>query len=703
MPNEPLSVSLDKLFDPRSIAVVGASRRPGSYGCMVLDMLAEHRCPLPIYPVNPRETEIGGLACYPDLASAPKPIDLAYVALPARLGPAILEQAAAAGVGAVAIPGSGYADGGPEGEALQARIVDIAARHGIPICGPNNMGFVSYAERVVAWPTHIRGIDEDARVALISQSGSAGIAISQDPRGLGLAYMVSTGNEANVDAADYLDHFAGHERVDVILVYLETLRDPGKFARAAERAAAAGKRIAAVKVGRSEPARRMVAAHTGGIAGEDAVYDAFFRRLGILRAEDLDGLIETGLLLCATPEPPDGEGVAVITLSGGEAALAADLCAEQGLALPDLAPATRDALAEVLPPFATPRNPVDAYGLGWDARRFEHVVRATLADPAIGTAMLCMDTFPPGVETAMSEELAGVCTGVARDGGKALVFVNNTSGGGIDPEFRERLRAHAVPALLGMREGIAAVAAWRRAQALPGPAAPGEAAPDPEWRTRVAGAREEVEHFALLEEAGVAMAAARVVDSADAAVAAADALGGRVALKGSVPGLLHKSEHGLVALDLRGEAELRGAFTALRERLARVPRGREEGRVLVQRMAGEGVELILGARHAPGFGTVIAVGPGGALVELLGGASLRFAPLGRDAALAMLEESAAGRLLRGMRGRGPFDRDAAAAAVAAFSRFAHRAGEVLRAVEVNPLIVLEAGRGVVGVDAVFET
>ena len=702
MSNETVSVSLDKLFNPRSIAVVGASRRPNSYGCMVLDMLARHRCPLPIYPINPRETEIKGLACYPDLASAPKPIDLAYVALPARLGPEILEQAAAAGVGAVAIPGSGYADGGPEGEARQARLVAIAERHGIPICGPNNMGFVSYVERVVAWPTHIAEIDENAHVALISQSGSAGIAISQDPRGLGLAYMVTAGNEANVNAADYLDYFAGNERVDVILVYLETLRDPGKFARAAERALSAGKRIAAVKVGRSESAQRMVAAHTGGIAGEDAVYDAFFRRLGILRVEDLDGLIEAGLLLSAIPEPPAAEGVAVVTLSGGEAALAADLFAEKGVVLPDLAPATLSALAEALPPFATPRNPVDAYGLGWDAQRFEHILHTVLADPAIGTAMLCMDTFEPGVERTMSEELARVCTGVARDTDKALVFVNNTSGGGINPEIRKRLRAHAVPALLGMREGIAAVAAWRRAQGRR--AEPPEAAlPNPAWRERVAGAREETERVALLGEAGVPMAATRAVDSADAAVAVAAELEGPVALKGSAPGLLHKTEHGLVEIGLRGEVALRGAFAALRERLARIPGGRDEGRMLVQRMAGEGVELILGARHVPGFGTVIAVGPGGTLVELLRGASIRLAPVGRATALAMLEESAAGRLLRGVRGRGPFDRDAAAAAIVAFSRFAQGVGDALRAVEINPLIVLEAGRGVVGVDVVFET
>ena len=293
------------------------------------------------------------MRCYPDLASVPAPVDLAYIALPAALGAGVLEQAAEAGVGAVAIPGSGYADGGPEGEARQARIVEIANRHRIPICGPNNLGFVSHLDRVIAWPTHIADIDDNARVALITQSGSAGIAISQDPRELGLAYMVSTGNEANVNAADYLDYFAGNERVDVILVYLETLREPDKFARAADKAIAAGKRIAAIKVGRSESAQRMVAAHTGGIAGEDAVYDSFLRRHGILRAEDLDGLVETGLLLATMPEAPPRGGVAVITVSGGEAALAADLLAEKGVLLPDFAPHTTDALERAFPPFAT--------------------------------------------------------------------------------------------------------------------------------------------------------------------------------------------------------------------------------------------------------------------------------------------------------------------------------------------------------------
>ena len=701
MSNE--SLSLEKLFNPRSIAIVGASNRPNAYGSMVLDMLVEYRCPLPIYPVNPRRTEIKGMRCYPDLASIPEPVDFAYIALPAALGADVLEQAAEAGVGAVAIPGSGYADGGPEGEARQARIVEIANHHRIPICGPNNLGFVSNVGRVVAWPTPIAEIDDSARVALITQSGSAGIAISQDPRGLGLAYMVSTGNEANVNAADYLDYFAGNDRVDVILVYLETLREPDKFARAADKANAAGKRIAAVKVGRSESAQRMVAAHTGGIAGEDAVYDSFFRRHGILRAEDLDGLVETGLMLAAMPQAPPRGGVAVITVSGGEAALAADLLAEKGVLLPDFAPHTVRALESAFPPFATPRNPVDAYGLGWERERFSRIVHAVLADGAIGTVVLCMDTFAPEVETTMREELTEVCTEAAGGTEKAVVFINNTSGGGMNPEVQRALREAQVPALLGMREGLCAVAEWLRAGAHgkrvreDGPPLPAS-----RWRAKIETAQEEAQRFALLREAGVPMVETRSVASADEAVAAASELGGEIALKGSAPGLLHKTEHALVEIGLRGEEGIRNAFAAIERRLRRTTETKGASRILAQRMAGPGVELIFGARQADAFGTVIAVGVGGTLVEVIRQVSIRLAPVDREAALAMLDETPAGRLLRGVRGRGPYDIEAAADALTAFARLAHATGDALRAIEINPLIVLEQGKGVLGVDVVFE-
>ena len=668
---------------------------------MVLDMLLEHRCPLPIYPVNPRRAEIKGMPCYPDLPSIPGPVDLAYIALPAALGPEVLQQAAETGVGAVAIPGSGYADGGPKGAALQARIVEIARRHRIPICGPNNLGFVSHRDRVVAWPTHIADIDEDARVALITQSGSAGIAISQDPRGLGLAYTVSTGNEANVNAADYLAYFAGNERVDVVLVYLETLRDPAGFARAADRARAAGKRIAVVKVGRSDTAQRMVAAHTGGVAGQDAVYDAFFRRHGILRAEDLDGLVEAGFLLAARPRPPPREGVAVITVSGGEAALAADLLAEKGVLLPELSPRTVKALAEAFPPFATPRNPVDAYGLGWDRERFAHIVRTVLADEAVGSAVLCMDTYAPGVETTMSGELTQVSVEAAGETDKAIIFVNNTSGGGVNPDLQRALRGAGIPVLLGMREGLCAVAEWLRKTGARDVRADAPSSRDAaRWRARIEASREEPERFALLGEAGVPMAATRRVDSAGEAVAAAAELGGHIALKGSAPGLLHRTEHALVEVGLRGERQVREAFAALEGRLARVRAA--DARIIAQRMAGPGVELIFGSRWEAGFGTVVAAGVGGTLVEIVRQVSVRLAPLSRESALAMLEETPAGRLLRGARGRGPFDTEAAVDALSAFSRFAEAAGDSLKAMEINPLIVLEGRAGVLGVDVVFE-
>ncbi len=215
---EPLD--LDRLLKPRSVAVVGASTRPGSYGCMVMDMLLEHRFPGPIYPINPKRDEIRGLSCYSSLSSVPDPIDLIYVALPAGAGPEIIAEAGQMGVGGAAVPGNGYADGGPEGKELQRRLVEIAAKHGIAICGPNNMGFINYHDRVAAWPTHIPEIDAPGNVALITHSGSVGIALSQDGRALKYAYVIAAGNEANVGAADYLDYCIRDDMVEVVLMFL---------------------------------------------------------------------------------------------------------------------------------------------------------------------------------------------------------------------------------------------------------------------------------------------------------------------------------------------------------------------------------------------------------------------------------------------------------------------------------------------------
>ena len=703
MPLDAPRPSLDKLFRPRAIAVVGASRRVESFGYRTIDALRRHDFPGPVYPVNPRYDEVAGLVCHPSLDALPGPVDLAYLAVAAAHAPDVLEQAGRLGIGGAVVTASGFADGGPEGAALQRRLEAAAARHGIALCGPNNMGFINLHDRVVSWPAPIPEDSHAGPVALITQSGSVGIAMTQDERALGFGYMVTAGNEATVTAADYLDYFVRDDRVRVVLMFLETIRDPVRFAAAAAEARARAKHLIAVKVGHSEVGRRTVAAHTGAIAGENAVYRAFFRRHGVMRAADIDGLLEMAVLVTVAPGPPPSPHVAPVTLSGGEAALLADMGERYGLSMPALAPETVAGLRPHFPPFAVPRNPVDAYGLGWDVGRFGDLIEALLGDPRLGVVALCMDsTERGGGDVGYIREMAEICGRLAPRTDKRIVYVNNTSVGGMDRVARDRFAALGVPALVGMREGLAALAEWTRAATATRPPDAAPPATAEAWCARARGPLDEPARFALLADAGLPMAPTRPVASAAEAVAAAAVLGYPLVLKGSAPDLMHKTEHDLVRLGLADEDAVARAFEELLAATRALVGASPGAGVVAQPMAGPGIELILGARAEPGFGMALAVGLGGTLVELVGRASVRLAPVDEGEARAMLAETPAGRLIAGARGRGPCDLDAALEAIVVFSRFAAATEGVLTAVEINPLIVLEAGRGAIGVDAVIE-
>ena len=692
-------LNLDRLLKPRSVAVVGASTRPDSYGCMVMDMLLEHRFPGPIYPINPKRDEIRGLTCYPNLASVPDPIDLIYVALPASAGPEIIAEAGRLGVGGAAIPGNGYADGDAQGRELQGRLVDNAAEHGIAICGPNNMGFINYHARVAAWPTYIPAIDAPGKVALITHSGSVGIALSQDGRALKYAYVIAAGNEANVGVADYLDYCVKDDNVQVVVMFLETIRDPLRFSEAVAEANKRGKPIAVVKVGKSETASRMVTAHTGALAGEDALYQAFFDRLGIIRVADLDTLVETGILLSSAMTPPTLPEVTLVAVSGGEGALAADLASDAGISLPPLSVETVDRIRPFYPQFATPRNPIDAYGFGWNPTHFEGIMQALADEPGVGTLVLNMDSAADGSpDDGMVKEMAEICERLLPHTDKRIVYINNTSTAGINADTRAAFTKAGIAALLGLNEGLSSVAEWiRLGQSKDLPPIIGRG--DGTLAALMSQPQPEASRLAILREHGVPMVETHVVESDEAAVSLVKELAQPVALKGTAPNLLHKTEHNLVALGLTGPDDVRQAYQRLSTALDKTT----GAQILLQPMAGEGIELILGATYHPGFGMLITVGLGGILVEIIKKASVDLAPISVERAREMLDQTPAGELIRGTRGKGPYDLEAASLAIVAFADFAAATGGTAKAIEINPLIVLAEGKGVIGVDAVFES
>ncbi|HEY6430610.1 MAG TPA: acetate--CoA ligase family protein, partial [Acetobacteraceae bacterium] len=557
---------------------------------------------------------------------------------------------------------------------------------------PNNLGLVNVLDRKAMWTPRYFSAIAPGPVAVISQSGSVALVLSEDERKLGFSYLVTTGNEAMVTVADYLQHIATDDRVGVVLLFLETVRDPALFAQAAQTALASGKRIVALKLGRSEIGRTLVQAHTGSLAGEHRLYQAYFRALGIISVSDLDEMLEVATLLAANRAPPPTRHFVPVTLSGGEAALMADLGSELGIAYANLSPDTLARLRPAFPPYSSIGNPLDAWGLGFNPERFRIVLQALLDDASIGTIGFSIDApGQGGGDVPYACVMAEAC--VAAETNKRLVFFNNTAGTGVNSDVRAILDRARIPYLSGMRPALTAIARLI------------DIASPPPSRIDVPAAATELPadepaRFVALDRAGVPMVASRAAQNVDAAVAAAQELGFPVVMKGIAWHLPHKSDLGLVRLGLADPAAVIAAYHAVAAILDQNARQGDAGTIVVEAMAPDGVELIVGAINRKGFGSFVLVGPGGVLVDVSRKASVRLGPVDAATARAMLQETEAAMLLGGVRGRPRSDIDAAARAIAAFSRLAAAHSEFYAAMEINPLIV--SPHGAAGVDLLIE-
>jgi len=676
-----MRLPIKRILRPKSIAVVGVSERPEAIGTRVMSNIRKMGFAGPLYAVNPRYETIGELKCYPALSALPEPVDAAFLAVPSHGGPDLVEEAGSCGIRALFINANGYADGDADGVALQRRLEATAAKYGIAICGPNNLGIMNVHDRVAMWSPRYMKVPKSGSLGVISQSGSIALILSEDERDLGFAYLITAGNEAVLNIADYLAELAVDDRVEVILLFSETIRDPQKFQAAALKARERGKRIIALKLGSSSEGRALVQAHTGSLAGEDRLYDAYFKALNILRVRDLDEMLETAVLLSKDSAALPTGGNVMVTLSGGEAALIADLGTDLGLKFPKLAPETLAALRPAFPPYSNIGNPLDAWGLGFAADRFSI---ALLADPNINLIGFSVDAQGRGGgDVPYACVMAEAC--VEAKTSKRLIFFNNTSGSGVNAEVRAILDRGKIPYLSGLRPALAAIANLNALRS---------AAPEiksPVVPKAVALPASQPKCFALLNELGIGMVRAQTVLSAASAVAAAEKYGYPVATKAIAEHLPHKSDLGLVRLNLASARQVEDAFADLSKRLAKYARPSSPGEIVLQAMAPSGVELIVGIRNEVNFGSFVIVGPGGVLVELANQASVRLGPVDESEARAMLFETAAGKLLQGARGAPACDIDAAAAAIAAFSRFGAAQAAQLSALEINPRIASPTG------------
>lgn len=704
-------LDLTPLLSPRAIAVVGASERHGSAGRLVLENLRHLGYQGRVYAVHPKYREVLGFPCYPDLRSLPGPVDSVAVLLAAEKVLPTLEAAVEVGARAAWVLASGFAEAGPEGKARQEELARFAAQSGLLVCGPNCIGVANLVDRVATYSVALSPATRAGGVSAVVQSGAICLGLANAAR-FGFRYLISSGNEAVLDSADYLDHLVQDPQTKVILAFLEGIRSPQKFVAAAQAAAEAGKPILVVKVGRSEAAQRAVQAHTGSLAGSDAVCDAAFRRLGVVRLDTLDELLEAAELFLTCPLP-QGEGVGLLTLSGGQIGLVADLAADLGLQFPPFSAEALAALERILPPFTNIANPLDAWGSGDLESTYPACVEVVSREEGIHLLAVSRDT-PPAVaqrEVEQSLAVAEAAVRATRETGKPVLVFSNLSTT-FHPQVQQVLEEGSVPYLQGTRETLRAVQAFvRYATFQRKRLAPVEVGcpspPDlPVWRERLQGrqgALSEVEARALLASYGIPGPREAVARTPQEAVARARHIGFPVVLKVLSPDILHKTEIGGVRVGLRDDAAVAQAFQEVMEAARHHhPQARLEG-VLVQEMVPpDAVEVILGVLRDPDFGPAVVFGSGGILVELLKDSALRLPPLSREEALEMIQETRGAKLLRGFRGRPPADVDALADTLVRLSQLAVDLGDVVQALDINPLMVLPQGQGVRAVDALVE-
>lgn len=688
------------IFTPRSIAIVGASTDPTKTGGRPVYMLRKHGFAGAIYPINPKVDEVQGLPAFASIDALPDVPDLVLVAVPGAAAVATLEAAAARGVGAAIVLSAGFSESGADGAALQDRVTAIARESGMRIVGPNCLGAVGVRERAIG--TFSIALEQEmpkaGGISIVSQSGNIGSsALSMLANsGVGLARFIATGNEADVQASDAIAWLADDPETRVILCCLETCRDGPRLTAALERAFDAGKTVIALKIGTSEAGQKAALSHTGGLAGSDRVFDAMFARYGAVRVHSLEELVEVGAAAEAIGERSIGAhpSAAMIAASGGFGVMMADAASEHGVGVNPLGAAAQARIRKILPLAAT-GNPVDATAqMSANPDVLEALLDATLADDANTTAclMLALGMGIPRLRKVFTEALTKVA---ARHADKTLVAC--IAG---PKEAVADLRALGIacfPTIDAAMRGMAALGRIERARLQPFvPAAAISPAPLPEGATR-----NEASAKAALAAAGLPFPQEIVATSADEAAQAAEKISQPLAMKILSPDIQHKSDIGGVALNVTGAQDARAAFDRLISAAAQhAPDARIDG-VLIAPMTTGGTELILGTVTDAFFGPVVMVGLGGVFAEIFKDTALRLAPVTEDQALEMLRELKAFALLDGARGRKPADIHAAARAVADLSRFAVRHADAVTEIDINPLLVRDAGEGAVALDALI--
>jgi len=700
--------SPEPLFLPKSVAILGASDRPGSWPNIIRQNLTLHGFQGEIYPVNPKYTELWGGPCFSSIKDIPDEVDQIVALIPNRaILPALKEAARKSCRSAIIVSGGFRESETVEGASLEDELSAFAREHSIAVCGPNCVGLLSVATNYL--PTTYNVPKEKAPVhggiSLVSQSGGflGNLLQSATDRGIGFRTLVSSGNEAGLDLCDYIDYFLDDPDTRVVGVFIEGIKRPEKFFEVALKARKLRKPIVAMKLGRSEKGQAAALSHTGSMTGSDEVFDAVFRKLGIIRVEEPDQLLETLALFHDAPLP-QGEGVGVITNSGGLRGMVFDTAERGKIKLAALSPATVAGLNEFLSVGSVVDNPLDGgWGIVSSDDNYRRAVELLLQDPEVH--LLAMQGKLPEEARPKTAERYRIAAELSQKYQKPLMFFSIFSYGVNEAgrAFRERC---PVPFLHGLDKSFQAVQSMTQYAAKIPAVSSIERTMTPSKHQAAAkkllnGKKvlTEIEAKELLKLYGILCTEEALATTTEEAIEIAEKIGFPVALKVVSKEITHKTDAGGVKLGVNNRKEVEREFNELLQRVKNKHAQAVIEGVLVQEMVAEGVEVILGIQKDPQFGPVILFGMGGVFVELLKDAALRLAPLTVAEAQELIREIKGYPLLSGFRGSLPCDIPALAKTLLGLSQLAVDLKDDLVSIDINPLKVLPAGKGAKVVDA----
>ncbi|MFW8566491.1 acetate--CoA ligase family protein [Orrella sp. 11846] len=692
--------SIQKLINPKHVAVVGASSDPKKISGRPVYYLQQHGFSGTIMPINPRASQIGGLPCYPDIESLPVTPDVAIVLLGVDGVPQALRDLAKKGCAAAIVLGSGYAETGEIGAQRQTELLEAAGE--MRILGPNTIGLINLTQDIVLSPSGALALSEfpKGQIGVVSQSGGiVGALLSRAvARGIGLSTLVSSGNEADLELSDFIEYLAQDPNTKVIALYIEAIRHPDKFRRACEKAQANGKPVVVFKIGRSEAGAQAAVSHTGAMAGSDRLYDVFFEQIGVIRVNDIDDLLGVSAAL-ATTRNMAGNRVAILTSTGGAGTLVSDELGVLGLSTPAPEEETSIRLRslQIGPETVLDRNPIDVTLAGLKPTLLRNTIQTLLQSSSYDALVIIVGASGLTMPDLMVDAI-GAC--LPESDKPVMAYVSPHA-----PDIARRLTNMGVPAFTtAFGCAVALQALWKAHQTTPSDESQPVVHQNLTDEYAVSGLLDEAQSKSLFSQFGIPAVPERIVSNVEQAIEAAHALGPRVVLKVLSSQVAHKSEIGGVEVGIVPE-KMQDSYTRMASTLEKnTPKNAQQ--FLVQKMIDAGVEIILGSYREP-LGTVVLVGMGGVTAELFNDTAMRvlnrhqngqLQALTQSQALVMLKKLTIWPLLQGYRNQVGVDIDALTQVIVDFSVFVAQFDDRLLEAEINPLFVLPQGQGVFAAD-----